>query len=323
MRLDRRAMMAGLAATALAPKGALASRSAVDAAAMRAAAVSFLEAQDGDAAFGFNDPLRTAWHWFPQRFYSRREGVQLNAMSAEARDAALALLEASTMPDGADKAKAIMRLQEKLGRDAGDFHVSVYGDPSPSGRWGWSLEGHHLSLNYTLNGDRIAAGPLFLGARPTRAPEWRGVAGAPMAVEEDAARAVLTSLDRPKFERALFADRTPGDTITRSATQVEPLPPVGLPLSELSAAQRDRTLEVVRAYLSVMPPQLAAARFDEIAGTPDDQLSFGWAGAARDGLYYYRIAGPGWFIEHDNSRDAATHIHSVWREIAGDFGRAL
>ncbi|MEM6490471.1 MAG: DUF3500 domain-containing protein [Pseudomonadota bacterium] len=329
MRMNRRTMLAGTTAAAVVAASPLraqaATTQAADAAAMRAAAADFLAAMGGDggAAFAFDGPERTDWHWFPQRFFSRREGVYLKAMSANARDAALGLLRASTTPDGFAKANAIMRLQEKLGRDAGDFQVSVYGRPDAGGAWGWSLEGHHLSLNYTIVGDRIAAGPLFIGARPTLVPEWTGVDRAPMAVEEATARDLLLSLDRARRARALYSARTPGDTVTRSSSKVDALPKVGLPLSELPAGERARAMTVVREYLASMPPSLSAETFATVERTPDDDLWFGWSGAAEDGLYYYRLSGPGWFIEHDNSRNNATHIHSVWRDIDGDFGRAL
>ncbi len=328
MHFTRRDMMAAIAAAATAGAASAQTGGAVvesaDAQRMRRAAADFLSAigRDPAASFAFDSDARTRWHWFPRRFYQAREGRELGALSPDQRDAADALLAASTTPDGYAKAKGIMRLQEKLGRSAGDFQISVYGEPGARA-WGWSLEGHHLSLNYTVVDGRVAAGPLFLGARPTVVPEWSGVDRAPMRVEEETARALLLGLSPAQRAAVLFAPETPGDTITRSRSRVAPLPTEGLPLSDLAAEHRGLALDVVREYVSAMPSALADATFERVAATPDDQLWFGWSGAAQDGLYYYRLSGPGWFIEHDNSRNNATHIHSVWRDVENDFGRKL
>ncbi|MEX2467161.1 MAG: DUF3500 domain-containing protein, partial [Gemmatimonadota bacterium] len=39
--------------------------------------------------------------------------------------------------------------------------------------------------------------------------------------------------------------------------------------------------------------------------------------------HYYRVQGPTFLIEYDNTQNGANHIHSVWREFEGDFGRDL
>ena len=54
------------------------------------------------------------------------------------------------------------------------------------------------------------------------------------------------------------------------------------------------------------------------------RLTFAWAGAAERGQkHYYRIQGPTFLIEHDNAQDNGNHVHSVWRDFNGDFGRDL
>lgn len=324
MPFSRRDLLIAIAGSAALAMPAAASISS-DAAQMRSAASDFLSAIGGHpaGAVSFNDGRRINWHWFPERFFSGREGLALKTLSFDQRDAADALLAASTTPEGFAKANAIMRLQERLGRTAGDYWISIYGDPMTRA-WGWSLEGHHLSLNYTIVDDQIAAGPIFLGAKPTLVPEWQGIDRAPMRVEEETARALLLSLDDTRKSRALFDPTPPGDTLTGSNVQVQALPNVGLPFSELPASQRALALAVVQQYTSVMPRGIAAETFARVSTASDDQLWFGWSGTPeKNGLYYYRISGPGWFIEHDNSRESAGHIHSVWRDVSNDFGQRL
>jgi len=39
--------------------------------------------------------------------------------------------------------------------------------------------------------------------------------------------------------------------------------------------------------------------------------------------HYYRIVSPAYAFEYDNTQNDASHIHAVWRDFAGDFGRDL
>jgi TonB family protein len=39
--------------------------------------------------------------------------------------------------------------------------------------------------------------------------------------------------------------------------------------------------------------------------------------------HYYRIQGPTFLVEYDDTQNNANHIHSVWRDFNGDFGEDL
>ena len=53
-----------------------------------------------------------------------------------------------------------------------------------------------------------------------------------------------------------------------------------------------------------------------------DRLHLAWAGAEATGEpHYYRIQGPTFLIEYDNTQGDGNHAHSVWRDFKGDFGR--
>ena len=55
-----------------------------------------------------------------------------------------------------------------------------------------------------------------------------------------------------------------------------------------------------------------------------EKITFAWAGEAERGKkHYYRVQGPTFLIEYDNTQNDANHIHSVWRDFDGDFGRDL
>ena len=52
-----------------------------------------------------------------------------------------------------------------------------------------------------------------------------------------------------------------------------------------------------------------------------DLVKFAWMGGLHPGEgHYYRVQGPAFLIELDNTQDGANHIHSVWREFNGDWG---
>ncbi|WP_439576825.1 DUF3500 domain-containing protein [Elioraea sp.] len=321
--LPRRRLITLAALAASMPRAV---RAASDAAAITDAASAYLReaADDPRARLAWDDPRRTDWHWFPSRFRPNREGVPIGEMSAPLRRAAHALLEASTTGPGAAKAHAIISLQHELRRgDPGAYFVSVYGTPG-EGHWGWGIEGHHLSLNYAVHGDRIAAGPIFLGAHPTRVEAGERARLRAMAAEEDEARAALLALPAALRERAIVAEHTPRDTRTRNAVTVEPLPREGVAWSELPAESRERLTRAIHEYLGMMPPALAAAERTWLAAADPASLTFQWRGATvPDRFHYWAVQGHAFLIEHDNSRDGARHIHSVWRGFASDFGAAL
>ena len=55
-----------------------------------------------------------------------------------------------------------------------------------------------------------------------------------------------------------------------------------------------------------------------------DGIKFAWIGGTERGdAHYYRVQGPGFLIEYDNTQNNANHIHLVWRDFTGDFGRDL
>ena len=104
-------------------------------------------------------------------------------MTAGARAAAHDLMRASLSAVGYAKAVDVIRLEgvlrqlETFGgftREPDNYLVTVFGTPAPAAPWGWRLEGHHLSLNFTVvPGRAIAVTPAFLGANPTACPRAR------------------------------------------------------------------------------------------------------------------------------------------------------
>lgn len=279
------------------------------------------DAAGSRALFARDDAERLRWHWTSPRFF-RRNGAPLRDLGPTARATALELLEASLSPAGFAKAEAIRDTQTEIpgGGDPLMFFVSVFGQPG-DGVWAWRFEGHHLSHHFLVSGDRVAAAPYFQGARPT---EMRSGFRA-MPREEDAARELFTGLNAEEQAAVRFAERALSRHVSGRQAFVTPPERVGAEIGRLGGDARARAEELIDLYLASLPLEHAAwrrARIDaEQGGAGVDAVSFGWSGSVAPGQsHHYRLQGESFLLEFDNSRNSGTHIHSVWRDYAHDFG---
>jgi len=281
----------------------------------------------------FDDRDRLDWHYTPRS----RNGAALKELDARGREAVHALLKSALSAKGYRKAVNIVELElvlremETFGlmRDPERYHLTLYGAPDPAKAWGWRFEGHHLSLNFTLAGDRASAdAPSFFGANPAAVPkqakygEKQGLRV--LAAEEDEARVLLASLDAAQRREVLFDTRTYGDIVTGNAEKVDPANPVGILAAKLNEIQRVQLLAVIEVYANSFETGLAKARFARVREGGVENVRFGWAGSTERGKpHYYRIQGPKFLIEYDASQNDGNHVHTVWRDFSGDFGRDL
>jgi hypothetical protein len=112
--------------------------------------------------------------------------------------------------------------------------------------------------------------------------------------------------------------------ITGENREAKPLDPVGVTYRAMTPAQRRLLEKVMDVYLGRVSPELAKARLEQVQKAGMDTIMFGWAGTIEvGGPHYYRVQGPTFLIEYDNTQNNANHIHSVWRDFNGDFGRDL
>ncbi len=244
------------------------------------------------------------------------------------------------------------------GRDPALYHVSVFGVPDARGAWGWRFEGHHVSLNYTLAGGRvISPTPTFFGANPAASPLGGPLSLRPLGGVEDAARDLLHALDDEQRRVAVLSPEAPPDIVTANRPRVVagalPLSPAemsGQPVSAkehaemearrrglaavaltdaprgllaraMSAAQREQLEALVRLYVARMPDELAETELSALAARGVEEIGFAWAGGAERGEpHYYRLQGPRFLVEYDNTQNGANHAHSVWRDPTNDFG---
>ena len=80
-------------------------------------------------------------------------------------------------------------------------------------------------------------------------------------------------------------------------------------------------IELVEFYAHRLRPELAQDDIQKIEAAGWDKVQFAWAGALEAGQgHYYRIQGPTFLVEFDNTQNNANHVHSAWRDATNDFG---
>jgi hypothetical protein len=290
---------------------------------MAQAATAFLEALDEEqrqkATYAFDDSERFRWHWTTPRGFPRN-GLPLAEMSEEQQTLAFTLLQAGVSSAGMEKALNIMSLQRDLGNDPALYYVTIFGTLGPGAPWGWRWEGHHLSRQFTVVDEQVAMTPIFLGSWPTLTDA--GLRAMPR--EEDAALELVNSLEGGARASAIFQTDTLTRHITQNEPRVNPLAAVGAPYGDLKTDQQALVREIIQTYLAVLPEAISAPGLERITSAGLEQVRFGWAGSLEyQRPQYYRLQGPTFLLEFDNSRNRGTHIHSVWRDFERDFGYHL
>lgn len=309
---------------------------------MAAAAASLVDgltdAERARALRDYDDPARLDWHFIPK---DDRTGVKLGDASDATRAASLKLLRASLSATGYDKATTIMELESilfelqkgKTGpiRDPLRYYVAVFGTPGGDEPWGWRLEGHHLSLNFSVIGDEaIAHSPISWGANPATVTVDTGVGPAVgtrvLRDEEVLAFELLHSLSDGQRAKAVIAEQAPADVRGAGEPQPPQEPPRGIKASELDADQQRLLRRIIAAYAANLPKSVGEADLAAIEAAGLENLHFAWAGADEPGVgHYYCIEGPTAVVEFcnvqpDGAGNPANHIHTLWRNAQGDFG---
>ena len=193
------------------------------------------QVQRSYTVFPFVAPHREEWHYFPENGFTAkygyvRNGITFNQMDSKQAHFANALLGAGLSSRGFVKAKKVMALEEIVRviegdttghRDANQFHFTIFGDPSVQGIWAWRVEGHHLSLHYTIkNGELVSSTPTFFGANPHEVAQGPHKGFRVLDDEEDAAIGLLRSLNPEQAKVAIFGDVAPADIITLADRRV-------------------------------------------------------------------------------------------------------
>lgn len=294
------------------------------------------------AALAYDDKGRTDWHFIPK---PARKGAQVRDMNEEQRKAAHALLKSAMSEAGYGKATQIMAMEgllhelEKVKggkqiRDTERYFFTVFGAPSREAKWGLSIEGHHLSLNFVMDkGTVISTTPSAYGANPavvmtdTLPTIKKGTRV--LAKEETLAFDLMASLTADQRKEVIIGEKAPSEVRAAGAPQPANEPAKGMPVAKLTGVQRGIFQSLVGEYANAFPQDVAKDRMDAVEKDGPEKILFAWAGAEKLGEgHYYCIQGPSFQIEFintqpDSAGNPANHIHAVWRDMRGDFAIPL
>lgn len=312
---------------------------------MTNAAQTFIKSLDEEqlkvALMDYESQERLGWHFIPK---DERKGLQIKFMNEEQRKSAHGMLKAALSEMGYSKSVQIMELEKVLNefeegkgrwaRDHERYYVTIFGKPANDSKWGLSYEGHHLSLNFVIENNRIISStPQFFAANPALVQNENKVGikvgTRVLAKEEVLAFELVNSLNDDQKSVAILAPKAPAEIRDAGSPQPPTTAPEGIAYSKLDTNQRNVLLNLVEEYAKAVADPIAKQRIDELHYDGLDQIHFAWAGATKPGVgHYYRIQGRGFLIEFVNTQpdaagNPANHIHCVYRDLDGDFALSI
>ena len=285
--------------------------------------------QRGKASFPFDADERMNWHFIPRE----RKGLPLREMTPYQKHLASGLLAAGLSQMGYIKAVTIMSLEDVLKimeNDSGErrnpekYYFSLFGTPSDSATWGYRVEGHHLSQNYTVANGDVIGGPSFFGCNPAEIRQGSRKGLRTLAREDDLGIELIHLLDEQQQKVAIVEPTAYKDILTAASRKAALTgQPSGLSAAKLNDKQFDALMALMEEYARNVPDELAERRMAQINKAARN-IFFAWSGGINSSdPRYYRVQTPSFLIEFDDTQDNANHIHSVWRDFGGDFGEDL
>lgn len=309
---------------------------------MQASVQAFLQTltpeQRKVATYGFDDEERFNWHFIPRE----RKGLPLKQMTTSQREVAMAIIKTGLSQSGYTKVTDIMDMENVLRvienrppndtrRDPENYSFTVFGDPANNSQpWGWRVEGHHLSLNFSsMTGKVMSMTPFFMGSNPGEVRIDVPQKGKQILRQEtELAFALLKSMTPEQLKKVSIAPVAYLEMVTSNSRKASLERMDGLPMGEMTAEQKTLFMNLLQVYLSNYRITLAKQQMGRIDKAGLENLRFAWAGDLTPELgegkgWYYRIHGPMLLIEYDNAQNNANHIHTVVRDLTNDWGEDL
>lgn len=307
---------------------------------------SFDKIQLHSGKLTFNDTARLQWNNLPVGLRAR-VGTSIGNMTEDQRKLVHRILSASFSSQGYLKATSIMHLDDLLSRyydslfykkeisdttytfirsllwSHKNFYFAFFGQPT-DGVWGYKLEGHHLSVNFTFVNDKLSVTPFFIGTDPAEYPTSEYAGWRVLGQEEDLGIKLITLLSTVQQKKAIMSSAVPQDIITGAESGKRLVDNWGILGAEMNRSQKGILQYIIREFVFNLEYEKAVIEYDKIVKAGIDKIYFGWIGAIDEKKpHYYVLNGPTFLIEFDNNggpRNSANHIHAIWREKGNEYG---
>ena len=284
------------------------------------------------AVYPFDTTERYIFGYVPK---TDRKGLSVNEMNDLQKTAAFTLMKAALSNEAYTKARAVMQLEIVLKalenraandnyRDPGKYFFTVFGKPDGKQVWGWRLDGHHLSFNFTSDRKKIVAGtPGFIGSNPAVVLSGAEKGKEILHDETSLGLSLVNSFNETQLLAAMISPDAPADILTTDKRVAVITDKKGISYAELTTGQQKAFMQLLSLYIKRYTHLFAEAMMTDIEKAGLKNLVFSWAGSTEDGVghpKYYRIQGPTIIIEYDNTQNNANHVHTVVRDLKNDFG---
>src|SRR5262249_12387900 len=160
----------------------------------------------------------------------------------------------------------ILRIMEKDDgerRNPEKYYFSIFGEPSEKGTWAYRVEGHHVSLHFTVVDGKVVSSPLFFGSNPAMIKEGPRKGFRVLAREEDLGRDVIQSLTPEQKKVAIVTKEAYKDILTEASRKAALTgQPTGLSAAKMNGKQRQLLQALLEEYANDLPDQVAQYRLD-------------------------------------------------------------
>lgn len=221
-------------------------------------------AQKKLALLPFEDSARIRWNNLPVGLRPRA-GINIGKMTEDQRKLFHRILSVSLSSQGYLKATSILHLDNLLNmyydslyyKKAIDdtmhkfmqdlqwshrnFYLAIFGNPGDK-IWGYKVEGHHLSINFSFVDDKLSVTPFFIGTDPAEYPNTEYAGFRVLGQEEDLGIKLMALLSPALHLKATISKEVPGDIFTSAESGKRLLDFQGIKGSEMSKEQKAMAL---------------------------------------------------------------------------------
>jgi hypothetical protein len=225
----------------------------------------------------------------------------------------MAMLQAGLSARGYEKTQGVILLEGILrdlstfgfGRDPDLYYLTLFGTPSDERPWSWRFEGHHLSLPSSprrRDGSSRRRRPSSAPIRPACRRESTR-ASRVLGAEEDLGKKLLGSPRPGQRRAAVIAVSAPATSSSAPIASACPTPRIAR-VGDERRADKDVDGSDRRVSGPACMRTLARRKREKIEKGRHGAIRFAWAGGTSPGEgHYYRVQGPTFLIEYDNTQE--------------------